>query len=175
MLGLNKGEVKLVSYSFDWKNLFEKEKKLLNSIIGELVVDIQHFGSTSITGIDTKPIIDILVGAKSLNDVEEFDQERLKGEGYYQLPKVVIKGKKVFAKFSNLETLTKTHILHVVEHKGEWWSQHIFFRDFLNKDDDARRKYENLKRKLAKKYPEDEKSYSDEKKKFVDSILSNKK
>lgn len=172
MLGVNKGEVKLVSHSTDWKNLFESEKELLDSIIGEHVVDIQHIGSTSITDIHTKPIIDILVGVKSLHEVTKFDQKRLKVHGYYLLAKVELEGKKVFAKFSSLQNLTKTHILHVVKYEGEWWSQHAFFRDFLNENKEAREEYEDLKRILAKKYPNDEKSYTDEKKSFVDRILS---
>lgn len=172
MLGVNKGEVKLVAHSNNWEEYYTKEAVLLYSLIGEHVVDIQHIGSTAIPGIIAKPIIDILIGVKNLNDVERFDKNKLKQEGYYYLPRVTVEGKQVFAKFSNLDNLTKTHILHVVEYKGDWWKQHIFFRDYLIEHEGARKEYETLKRHLAQSYLNDERLYTDGKKKFVDHILS---
>ncbi|TPE68621.1 GrpB family protein [Halalkalibacterium halodurans] len=172
MLGVNKGKVKLVAYSPKWKELFVEEKEMLESIIGENIKDIQHFGSTAIEGINAKPIIDILVGVESLNEVEKFDKERLKESGYYHLRRVRLEGKVVFAKFSNLENLTKTHIMHIVEHNGTWWKEHTSFRDYLNENPEKAREYETLKKRLALKYPNDERLYTDEKKKFVDGILS---
>ncbi|RXJ04574.1 GrpB family protein [Anaerobacillus alkaliphilus] len=171
MLGLKKGEVKLVDYSDRWKKLFEEECDLLHSIIGKHTKDIQHFGSTAIHGIQAKPMIDILVGVESLRMVEHFDQQRLKEIGYYHLPRVQIERKVVFAKFSNLETLTKTHVMHVVEYGGSWWQEHIFFRNYLNAHQEAAIEYEALKKRLARTYPNDERSYTDEKKRFVDDIL----
>lgn len=172
MLGVNKGEVKLVTHSPNWKKLFAEEKEILQSIIGENIHDIQHFGSTAIEGINAKPIIDILVGVGSLDEVEKFDKERLKENGYYHLSKVRLEGKVVFAKFSNLENLTKTHIMHIVEHNGTWWKEHTYFRDYLNENPEKAREYETLKKRLALKYLNEERLYTDEKKKFVDDILS---
>jgi GrpB-like predicted nucleotidyltransferase (UPF0157 family) len=172
LLGLSKGEVKLVTHSFKWKKLFNEEKELLQSIIRESVTDIQHSGSTAIEGIQAKLIIDILVGVQSLKDVEKFDQEGLKEKGYYHLPRVKIEGKVVFAKFTDLKNLTKTHILHVVEINGDWWKEHISFRDYLNDNLETAKEYEVLKQSLASKYPHDERSYTDAKKRFVDDILS---
>nr|AAB05373.1 glutamate-rich protein [Cytobacillus firmus] len=172
MLGVNKGEVILVTHSENWKRLFHKEKSLLETIIGEQVKDIQQFGSTAIKGIEAKPIIDILVGVESLKDVEKFNNERLKEAGYYHLSRVQIDGKEVFAKFTDLENLTKTHILHVVEYQGDWWNEHISFRDYLNANPLVSKEYESLKKNLAEKYPNDEHSYTNEKTQFVDEILN---
>lgn len=172
MLGVNKGQVKLVAYSVNWKKLFEVEKELLHSIIGKNTKDIQHFGSTAIEGIKAKPILDILVGVQSLEEVEKFDKERINEQGYYHLPKVQLEGKVVFAKFSDLDNLTKTHIMHVVEFNGTWWKEHTYFRNYLNGNPDKAREYEALKENLALKYPNDERTYTDEKKKFVYDILS---
>lgn len=41
---------------------FLKEKKKLYSIIGDLVLVIEHIGSTSIEGLSAKPIIDMIIG-----------------------------------------------------------------------------------------------------------------
>lgn len=173
MLGVNKGEVVLATHDTSWRSLFEEEKKLLQAIIGEQTEDIQHMGSTAINGIQAKPIIDILVGVKSMDDIEAFDEEKLREHSYYRLKKVLLEGKVVFAKFSSLENLTKTHILHVVEHNGGWWNAHIFFRDYLNEHPETAQQYEQHKQKLAKQYPDNEKAYTDGKKAFVDRILAN--
>lgn len=172
MLGVNKGEVILVDHTDKWKSLFDKERSLLKTIIGDDVREIQHFGSTAIKGIEAKPIIDILVGVESLEDVQKFNKKKLKEAGYYHLPRVQIDGKEVFAKFTDLENFTKTHILHVVKYDSSWWNEHTSFRDYLNANPSVAKEYESLKKYLAEKYPNDERSYTDEKKQFVDGILN---
>lgn len=62
MLGLERGKVKLLQYDYRWVGLYKQEEKLLLSLIAKYVIDIQHVGSTSIVGLDSKPIIDIAVG-----------------------------------------------------------------------------------------------------------------
>lgn len=71
LLGLGKSEVKLVPHNDEWAEFFQQEKELLNSIIGEFVLGIEHIGSTAIKGIYAKPIIDIVIGLKSLDDVKK--------------------------------------------------------------------------------------------------------
>ncbi|KAA0948536.1 GrpB family protein [Sporosarcina sp. ANT_H38] len=171
MLGLNKNVVTLVEHSNNWKALFKVEKDQLNAIIGEHVVDIQHIGSTAIDGIAAKPLLDILVGVKSMEEVQKFDKHKLKEATYYHLGRVKIEGKEVFAKFSNLEALTKTHVLHVVEYGGDWWQKHTFFRDYLNEHPEVAKQYEELKKELAEAFPTDERTYTDGKKNFIDKIL----
>ncbi len=175
MIGLNKGEVRLSASLKEWKELYKQEEVLLKSLIGDHIVDVEHIGSTAIDGIHAKPMIDILVGVQSFEDVAKFEKERLKEHGYYHLARVQIEGKVVFARFSNLETLTKTHVLHIVEYNGEWWQQHTFFRDFLRDHPSVAKEYEDLKLMLAKKYPTDEVAYTNEKKQFVDEILRRRK
>ncbi|UOQ86553.1 GrpB family protein [Gracilibacillus salinarum] len=171
MLGVNKGEVKLDPPSEDWKRLYKKEQQLLHTIIGNDIVELQHIGSTSIQQISAKPIIDILIGVDDLSRIEHFDETKLNNHGYYQLSKVHVEGKRVFAKFSNLEKLTKTHILHVVRYQGLLWNQLTYFRDYMNDNREKAKEYETLKQELARKHPHDERSYTIEKKKFVDGII----
>ncbi|MGG0668376.1 GrpB family protein [Sporosarcina koreensis] len=171
MLGLNKDVVALTPYRQEWKELFEREKALLDSLIGEHIVDIQHIGSTAIEGIAAKPMLDVLIGVRSMDDVEKFDKYQLRDADIYHLGRVEIEGKAVFAKFSDLEELTKTHVYHVVEYGGDWWKQHTLFRDYLNEHPDIAWKYESLKKELALKYPDNERQYAEAKKVFVDEVL----
>ncbi|MGD6967492.1 GrpB family protein [Rossellomorea vietnamensis] len=161
----------LTDHSNNWERLFQKEKQVLINIIGESKEDIEHFGSTSIEGMKAKPIIDILVGVNRMEDISKFDKSLMKAEGYYHLPGVKLQGKQVFAKFSDLETLTNTHILHVEEFKGKWWNEHLTFRDYLNSHPLAAKEYEELKNKLASQYPADESAYTEGKYQFVQGIV----
>ena len=106
-----------------------------------------------------------------MGDAQKFDKHKLKEANIYHLGRVQIEGKEVFAKFSNLENLTKTHVLHVVEYGGDWWQTHIFFRDYLNEHPEVAKRYEALKIELAEAFPTDERSYTDGKKIFVEKIL----
>ena len=65
--GLARETVKLVNYSRDWPSDFLHEKELLQPVFsGE---DIHHVGSTAVQGLVAKPIIDILIGVDSFDEV----------------------------------------------------------------------------------------------------------
>ena len=51
MLGLERGLVKLEPYNDKWSKLFDKERELLSSQLKDLIIEIEHVGSTSIEGL----------------------------------------------------------------------------------------------------------------------------
>ncbi|MEG2787814.1 MAG: GrpB family protein [Romboutsia sp.] len=68
MIGISKNKVILATYSIKWGELYNIEKDLILSSIGNYTVDIQHVGSTSIPGMISSPVIDIVVGLKNFDD-----------------------------------------------------------------------------------------------------------
>ncbi len=48
MLGLDSKKVMLEEYDGEWHLYFNDESKFIKNILGDSVMDIQHFGSTSI-------------------------------------------------------------------------------------------------------------------------------
>jgi GrpB-like predicted nucleotidyltransferase (UPF0157 family) len=64
-LGLPKGQNYLVPHDPSWARQFEEERRQLRAILRADAIDIQHIGSTAVPGIHAKPIIDILVAARS--------------------------------------------------------------------------------------------------------------
>lgn len=171
MLGLNRNVVMLAPYTNAWTGLFQEEKTLLEKILGQHVLAIEHIGSTAVKGIAAKPLIDIIIGVQSLDDVQLFDELKLREAGIYRLGRVNIEGKVVFAKFTNMEVLTKTHVYHVVEYQGSWWDKHIRFRDYLNAHPETAKEYETLKIQLAERFPTNEKEYAEAKVAFIDRVL----
>ena len=51
----------LSSHNPDWKNYYEEEKALLEKSFGDLLVRIEHIGSTAVEGLIAKPTVDILL------------------------------------------------------------------------------------------------------------------
>ena len=167
MIGLKRGIVKLVKYDDSWKELFQAERDIIFSLIKEYIVDIKHIGSTSISGLNSKPIIDILIGVKSF-DILPNIVERLENNGFKYRPEsgtnervLFIKGGKDF----------RTHHIHVVDWQGEEWSNNILFRDYLIENVQVAREYSMLKKELAEKYPNDRNAYTAGKSDFIQEVI----
>ena len=55
-------KINIVPYNAEWPLLFERIKKEIKKSIVDNDVIIEHIGSTSVKNLDSKPIIDILIG-----------------------------------------------------------------------------------------------------------------
>ena len=51
----------LTGHNPDWKIYYEDEKALLEKSFGNLLVRIEHIGSTAVEGLIAKPTVDILL------------------------------------------------------------------------------------------------------------------
>ena len=73
--------IEVVPYNPQWQKEFEKIRDMINSYIGDLIITIEHVGSTSVEGLSAKPIIDLDVVMDSY-DVLPMIIERLEKVGY---------------------------------------------------------------------------------------------
>ena len=166
-VGLHRAIVRIVPYHPKWAEYFRTEKELLLKMMGETVLDIRHIGSTSIVGMPSKPILDILVGVQTLAAVER-SVEDLNLIGYEDRGNGDAPGRRYFVKGAEEK---RTHHLNFCELNGIFWTTHVFFRDYLEKHPDAAEQYAILKRALAAKFPNDRLAYATGKEEFVRSIL----
>ena len=72
-MALKRGIVELEDYNSKWEKDYLKEEKLLKEVLKEYIIEIHHIGSTSIKGLKAKPVIDILIVIKSLNQIEKIE------------------------------------------------------------------------------------------------------
>ena len=79
MQGVERYKVRLVPHDERWHDEFLTVRAWIQALWNEAVVDIQHFGSTSIHGIWAKPILDIAVVVKSF---DAMDAGAMKRAGY---------------------------------------------------------------------------------------------
>lgn len=149
-------KVVVVPYDKEWASAFEAIKKELESAIGELVIGIEHIGSTSVEGLSAKPCIDIDV---IIQDYSIFDAvvRKLETIGYIHEGNLGIKDREAF-KYGDKPHLQQHH-LYVCPQQSEELHRHIAFRDFLRVNPDAAKIYGAVKKKAAQLFPDDIEKY----------------
>ena len=81
MIGLKRGTVQLCEHEKEWEIEAQNTIARLKEILGDVIKDIQHVGSTSILTIKAKPIIDIAVAVDQFDDILACEKE-LKDAGF---------------------------------------------------------------------------------------------
>ena len=145
-------KVVVMPYDASWKSAFEEIKDEIERAIGDLIVGIEHVGSTSIEGLSAKPCIDIDV---IIEDYSVFDTvvSKLESIGYIHEGDLGIKDREAF-RYSDKPHL-QTHHLYVCPQYSEELHRHMTFRDFLRSNADAVRKYSVVKETAARLFPDD--------------------
>ena len=153
-----------------WPGLFDAEKARLMAVIGEHVAEIQHIGSTSVPGLGAKPVIDIMIGVRSLADADAYCVKPIIALGYEYVKafEVDLPFRRYFRK-DNADGM-RTHQIHLVEIESDWWVRHLVFRDYLRTHRDASEAYERLKRELAAQPFETTNDYAEAKTEFITAL-----
>lgn len=170
MLGLKRNTVMLCDYDADWPRLAAETIQKLKSIFGDAAADIQHVGSTAITGIKAKPILDIAVAVRSFADVEPLISE-LAENGFAHRPQNDDAGQ-IFFSCGDFKADIRTHHIHVVLQNSDEWNGYVRFRDFLNSNPHRRREYEALKLSSMRQFPNDRFAYTDSKASFIQRVIA---
>ncbi len=63
--------ITLIPYDPAWKTEFLAEKCRLHTALSDVLIAIEHIGSTAIPGIQAKPVIDIMIGVKDISQINE--------------------------------------------------------------------------------------------------------
>ena len=162
-------KVIVLPYDKTWKIAFEEIKKEIEGAIGDLVIGIEHVGSTSVVGLSAKPCIDIDVVIK---DYSIFDAvvSRLEAIGYRHEGNLGIKDREAF-KYSDKPHLQKHH-LYVCPQYSEELHRHITFRDYLRRTPEAVKKYGETKETAAKLFPDDIDKYMEYKSPCIEELYA---
>ena len=147
---------------------FEIESNLIESVVGGFICgSIEHVRSASIAGLMAKPVINIMVGIRTL-DASKPAIEILQRLGYCYAPYKT----EVMHWFCKPSPEFRTHHLHLVPYQSNLWQDRIKFRDILRTDKSIAKKCEALKFSLAKKYKANRDEYTKAKWPFIKNILS---
>lgn len=168
-LGLKNLTVSLAEPNILWNDAYESEAEAIRSALGDAAIDIEHVGSTAIPGIKAKPIIDIVVGIARFEDGPGLIGA-METIGYDYAGKDIVPDDHIFGR--GIKGDTRTHLVHVVEHRGYHWNRMLAFRDALRADRKLAEAYEQLKVGLAGEHAESRAEYTKSKREFIDKVVA---
>ena len=156
----------LKEYTPQWTILFEREADRIHHILGNIAIQIEHVGSTSVPGLCAKPIIDmLLIVADSAN--EKSYVPALEAAGYV----LRIREEDWFQHRLLKEPDTDIN-LHVFSQGTSEIERMLRFRDWLRENEDDRELYAQTKRTLAKQVWRHVQHYADAKTTVIQDIMN---
>ena len=158
--------VEVVPYREDWRALFLEEQARLEKLLGDTLIRVFHIGSTSVLGIQAKPVIDLL---PVVTDIASLDacRQGFEALGYEAMGEYGIPGRHFYKKGEE----RRTHHIHAFQYDNAYAIlRHTAFCSYLRAFPAVRDEYAALKAGLAKKFPADIESYCDGKGAFVKHV-----
>lgn len=162
-----KKHVVVEPYNKEWKSDFIAIRDELDAVLKDIVLKIEHVGSTSVEGLSAKPVIDIDVVIKDTTVLPDVISA-LQTIGYFHEGDLGIPGREAF-KYEGKEHLRKHH-LYVCSQDSEELKRHITFRDYLRSNPDAVEEYSKIKEEAANLYPWDIDKYIEHKSPVIEMI-----
>lgn len=149
-----------------WQDWAKEEINILAEVLLEYSPVINHIGSTAISGIQAKPIIDILVEISPDADWQHVRAE-METAGYICMStsETRMNFNKGYTPKGYAERVFHIHF-HAIGDNDE-----ILFRDFLNSHPESAQEYEALKISLLPRYRNNRDGYTEAKTDFVKKIV----
>jgi len=163
--------IEISEYDPAWPAEFEAERERIRAALdSDLLMEIQHIGSTSIPGMVAKPIIDILLmvheGAERARVIQGLQEI-----GYVYWEENPDPRRMFFVKGMPPFGARRTHHVHIFDDAAER-KRRVAFRDYLRLHADTAQEYMELKRRLAERFSNDREAYTRGKEGFIGRICT---
>ena len=159
-------DVVLSPYNPRWATQFKTAAAQLQTVLGNEAVAIHHIGSTAIPGIKAKPIIDILIEVRDIEQVDGFNvalaQLSYRARGENGAP-----GRRYFTLGDGDQ---RSQHIHMFQKGHLEIARHLNFRDYLRAHPQAARVYEAMKIQKAQQFAHDGAQYTEAKTNLVHQI-----
>ena len=144
-----------------WKEWYFEEEKLLTNILSK-IKRISHIGSTAISSIWAKPIIDILVEVPNESNLLGY-KDLIINNGYLCMSQNEdrISFNKGYTEDGFADRVFHLHLRYCGD------NDELYFRDYLIEHPDVAKEYEELKLKLWKQFEHNRDGYTNAKTEFV--------
>ena len=153
-------------YDPEWPRTFERIRSQVWPAVQHAAMSIEHVGSTSVPGLPAKPVIDICIVVASRRDIPHVAKALTK-VGYVHRGDLGVPDREAFAQPAGFP---KHHLY--ASHRGSLdLKNQLGLRDYLRSHPEAARTYGDLKKRLAKEFPEDIDGYIAGKTEFILGIL----
>jgi GrpB-like predicted nucleotidyltransferase (UPF0157 family) len=162
------GVIVIEDYNPIWPELYEIESRRIRDTLGNLLIAIEHVGSTSVSGLAAKPRIDIMPGLRSEDDLDR-TIEPMTALGFEYISKFEdeMPYRRLFSRGPSGDQIAVN--IHTVAVGSEFWERHLLFRDYLRSNPDVAEEYARLKRDLAPRFTATN-DYAEAKTEFIQTI-----
>ena len=164
-------KVELVPHSLEWEEKARVESERILSALGANVIAVHHIGSTSISNICAKPILDLLPEVESLLVLDQ-DKNKIQTLGYEWWGEYGIANRR-YCTLSDETTGRRLVQLHCFETGDPEIEKHLAFRNFLRANPAKAREYDAEKRRCRDLHPDDSHAYSDAKAGWIAAQMPN--
>ena len=153
----------LVAHDDKWDLDYAEIESVLKSILSDCPIErISHIGSTAISGIWAKNIVDVLIEVSKVLDIENIAKV-IENSGFIRMSTAVNR-----ISFNSGYTAKgfadKVYHVHL-RYAGD--NDELYFRDYLNEHDQIAKEYETMKLQLWKQFEHDRDAYTNAKTAFV--------
>lgn len=159
-------EIVVVPYDEKWPEMFKVESFLIKALLGDLVENVHHIGSTSVPGLSAKPVIDILLEVSDINQLDKYNSAMV-NSGYVARGENGIAGRRFFIKGGD----QRSHHVHAFSVGDTQILTHLAFRNYLRKNRDIALDYSEVKYAAAAQCKNDAHRYSEFKMDFIEHHL----
>lgn len=161
----------LVAHKDEWKIYYLEMESFLKTILSGYPVErISHIGSTAISGIWAKDIVDILVEVSEDSGLEDAARV-MEDNGFIRMSTETgrISLNRGYTKDGFADKVFHLHLRYAGD------NDELFFRDYLNDHTQIAREYETLKLQLWERFEHNRDAYTNTKTEFVQKWTSEAK
>ncbi len=159
-------KITIAPYNPLWPELFKQESENIKKVFDiSRLVDIQHYGSTSVHGMTAKPVVDILVGVSEfyISEQEKSDLQKL---GYIYIGKAWT-NHRFYLRKRDVQSFN----LAVVSHGGDLWRDNLVVREYLRAHPEEAKEYIQVKQQAIIQGHTTLFAYSDFKYNFIIELI----
>ncbi len=162
-------EVKLIPWQESWEDSFQKEKQQITEALGAagFAAEIYHVGSTSVKGMVSKPVIDILVCPNGNTELEAA-AAALEEIGYANLGECGRLGRCFLSKGTEPN---ETFYLHLCHRDHPVAKDQLLFQALERSVPEVFQNYISIKETAAELFPDDRNAYREMKGWYIDGVL----
>jgi GrpB-like predicted nucleotidyltransferase (UPF0157 family) len=157
--------IEISEYDPAWPGLYEREAARIRSVLGDLVVRLEHVGSTAVPGLAAKPIIDIVLEVPDSAHESRYVPP-LEAAGY-----VLVIREPDWSEHRVFKGPDTNINLHTFSMGCDETHRMVVFRDWLRRDEPDRALYAQSKRELGREWKYVQ-QYADAKTEVVAEIMA---
>jgi GrpB-like predicted nucleotidyltransferase (UPF0157 family) len=181
--------IKIVPYDDQWPKHYRLLANEIRMAAGDMAVSIEHVGSTAVDGLSAKPIIDIMVGMATIDELDLIVPLLIdSGFTFLISERHINVGRRTFFLYNHQDGVIPPQKINIqdrdisasgfeeIAHIHCWifdspdWHRHLAFRDYLRAHSSDREMYQMLKENLSARDWESSMAYSKAKNEFIADI-----